>query len=159
MTTADVLPLKTNTKPRKVALPHPRRASIRERLAIASAASIGGVAIAATALSLTDLAETITAVANISAWKGYALATALDLNFISTEAFSLFCTAAVSRATNRATTSTKVVTLSMSGIANAFALAHSADGLVMQGACIAAGFSIPALVALATFSLGRAVRA
>jgi hypothetical protein len=38
-------------------------------------------------------------------------------------------------------------------------MAHSADGMVMQGACIFAGFSIPALVALATYTLGKAVRA
>jgi hypothetical protein len=45
----------------------------------------------------------------------------------------LFATAAVSRATRRATTATKIITLSMSGIANAYAMAHTAEGMVMQG--------------------------
>jgi hypothetical protein len=135
-----------------------RRPSLRERLALSSAAAIGGVAIAATALSLSDLADSIEQVAHVAAWKGYALAAALDANFIATEAFSLFATAAVGRATHRATTATKVITLAMSGIANAYAMAHTADGVVMQGACIAAGFAIPALVALATYTLGKAVR-
>jgi hypothetical protein len=132
--------------------------SLRERLALVSAASIGGVAIAATALSLTDLADTIQDAAHIAEWKAGALALTLDANFIATEAFSLFATAPVAEATHRATTATKVITLTMSGIANAYAMAHGADGPIMQGACIAAGFAIPTLIALATYTLGKAVR-
>jgi hypothetical protein len=30
--------------------------------------------------------------------------------------------------------------------------------MVLQGACVAAGFAIPALVALSTYTLGKAVR-
>ena len=135
-----------------------RKPSLRERLAIGSATAIGGVAVAATALSLSDLADSITEVAHVAGWKAYALATALDANFIATESFSLFATAAVSRATHRATTATKVITLAMSGIANAYAMAHTADGMILQGACIAAGFAIPLLIALATYTLGKAVR-
>jgi hypothetical protein len=136
-----------------------RHSSTRTKLAIGSAMAIGAVAIAATALSLSDLAESITAVAHVAPWKGFALAAALDANFIATESFSLFCTAAIGRETKRATTITKVITLAMSGIANAYAMAHGADGLVMQGACVAVGFAVPALIALATFTLGKAVRA
>jgi hypothetical protein len=36
------------------------------------------------------------------------------------------------------------------GHCECLAMAHGADGIVMQVACILAGFSIPALVALAT---------
>jgi hypothetical protein len=160
-----ILPLKPATKAaatknnpaRKAAAV--RRPSLRERLAIGSATAIGCVAIAATALSLSDLAESIQDVAHVTTWKAYALATALDANFIATEAFSLFATMAVGRATHRATTTTKVITLAMSGIANAYAMAHTADNAVMQGACIVAGFAVPALIALATYTLGKAVRA
>lgn len=160
---ATVLPLgkpstKSPTKPRVRSVTE-RRPSLRERLAVTSAASIGAVAVAATTLSLSDLAESIESVAHIASWKSYALAVAIDANFVSTEAFSLFATAAVSRATFRATAATKVLTLAMSGIANAYAMAHTADGWIMQAACIAAGFAIPGLIALATFTLGKAVRA
>jgi hypothetical protein len=158
----NLLPLKPTTKSpgrpaRKPAAV--RRPSLRERLAVMSAASIGAVAVAATTLSLSDLAESIESVAHVAGWKAYALAVAVDANFVSTEAFSLFATAAVAKATRAATTATKVLTLTMSGIANAFAMAHTADGLILQAACIAAGFAIPGLIALATFTLGRAVRA
>jgi hypothetical protein len=156
---AQVLPLnKSTAKPRKV-VAKTRKPSLRERLAVGSATSIGAVAVAATALSLSDLADSITEVAHVAGWKAYALAAALDANFIATESFSLFATAAVSRMTTRATTATKVITLGMSGVANAYAMAHTADGAIMQGACIIAGFAIPTLVALATYTLGKAVRA
>jgi hypothetical protein len=108
---------------------------------------------------LTDLADSIGDVAHVATWKAYALATALDLNFIATEAFSLFATAAVARATHRATTATKAITLLMSGVANSWAMAHGADGAIMQAACVVAGCSVPALIALATYTLGKAVRA
>jgi hypothetical protein len=98
-------------------------------------------------------------VAHVAGWKAYALAIALDANFISTEAFSLFATAAVSKATCRATTATKVITLAMSAVANSWAMAHTADNVVMAGACVVAGIAIPALIALATFTLGKTVRA
>lgn len=133
--------------------------SLRERLALGSAAAIGAVAIGATALSLSDLAESIGEVAHVATWKSYALAIALDANFIATEAFSLFASAPVSRATRRATAATKVITLVMSGVANAYAMGHTVADPIMQGACIAAGCAIPGLVALATFTLGKAVRA
>jgi hypothetical protein len=83
----------------------------------------------------------------------------LDANFIATECFSLFVSEAVARATRGATTCTKAVTLVMSAVANSYAMAATADGLVLQVACILAGCAIPALIAMATFTLGRAVRA
>jgi hypothetical protein len=162
MATPNVINLNAPRKPtRKVAkaAAEPRPSSTRRRLATTSATAIGMVAIAATALSLSDLAESIQEVAHVTTWKAYALATALDANFIATESFSLFATMAVSKVTHRATTATKVITLGMSGIANAYAMAHTAEGMILQGACIAAGFAIPALVALATYTLGKAVRA
>jgi hypothetical protein len=82
----------------------------------------------------------------------------LDCNFVATESFSLFSSAAISRETWKATTTTKVLTLAMSGVANAYALASQAEGLVMQAACVAAGFAVPALIALSTFTLGKAMR-
>jgi hypothetical protein len=59
----------------------------------------------------------------------------------------------------RATSATKVFTLAMSAVANSWAMAHTADNMVMGGACVVAGVAIPALIALATFTLGKAVRA
>src|SRR5215831_7599531 len=157
MADLNVITLPKTGKPRKAAkAPRPHHSSARSRLAAASATAIGGVAIAATALSLSDLADSIQEVAHVATWKAYALATALDANFISTEAFSLFATAAVGKATHRATTATKVITLAMSGIANTYAMAHTAEGMIMQGACVVAGFAIPGLVALATYTLGKA---
>ncbi len=158
MATITVLQPKSAPKSRKAAAVA-RQSSTRQRLALTSASAIGMVAVCATALSLSDLAESIQDVAHVTTWKAYALATALDANFIATESFSLFATMAVSKVTHRATTATKVITLAMSGIANAYAMAHTANGMVLQGACIAAGFAIPALVALATYTLGKAVRA
>ena len=138
----------------------PRRSRpLRERLAITSGGAIGAIAVAATALSLSDLAESVQAVTHCATWKAYALAIALDANFIATEAFSLFATAAVARATARATAATKVITLVMSAVANSYAMAHTVDGLVLQAACIIAGCSVPALIVLATFTLGKAARA
>jgi hypothetical protein len=149
----------TVSKSRKAVTTRARKPSPRERLAIGSATAIGGVAVAATALSLTDLADSIGDVAHVATWKAYALAIALDLNFVATESFSLFATAAVVRATHRATMATKLITLGMSAVANSWAMAHGADGTVMQAACIVAGCSVPALIALATYTLGKAVRA
>lgn len=141
---------------RPVSTPRPR--DLRDRLAVVSGGAIGGVAIAATVLSLSDLADSIQEVAHVASWKAYALATALDANFVATESFSLFAAAAVARSTHRATMTTKVITLTMSGVANAYAMAHTADNVVMQVACVLAGFAVPTLIALATYTLGKAIR-
>jgi hypothetical protein len=45
----------------------------------------------------------------------------------------------------------------MSAVANSWAMAHTADDAVMAGACVVAGVAIPALIALGTFTLGKAV--
>jgi len=151
MATSQVIQLKTEKKPAKSKAPKAaRNPSMRERLAIGSAVAIGGVAIAATALSLSDLADSIQDVAHVTAWKADALAVALDANFIATESFSLFATAAVARAT----AATKIITLVMSAVANSWAMAHTADDTILAGACIVAGCAIPGLIALATFTLG-----
>jgi hypothetical protein len=42
---------------------------------------------------------------------------------------------------------------------NSFAMAHGADGVILQAARVAAGCAVPALIALTTFTLGKAVRA
>lgn len=155
-----VSPVKTRkhrrTKP--IIAREPRPSSLRDRLAIGSATAIGAVAIGATCLSLSDLADSIGDVAQVATWKAYALGVALDANFIATESFSLFATAAVARATRKATMTTKIITLAMSGIANAYAMSTHAEGDYLKAACIIAGFSIPALIALATYTLGKAVR-
>jgi hypothetical protein len=162
MATPNVISLDTPRKPaRKPAKPvsEPRPSSTRRRLAAASATAIGLVAIGATALSLSDLAESIQAVAHCSTWKAFAFASALDANFIATESFSLFATAAVVRETTRVTTATKIITLALSAVANSWAMAHTADGWVAQAACVVAGCAVPGLIALATMTLGKAVRA
>jgi hypothetical protein len=48
-----------------------------------------------------DLADSIQAVALVDTWKACALAAALDANFIATESFSLFASAAVIRGTGK----------------------------------------------------------
>lgn len=136
----------------------PRQSTTRQRLTIAAATWIGLVAIAATALSLSDLADSIETVAQVATWKAFSLAAAIDANFIGTEMFSLFASAAVVRETHRATMATKVLTLGMSGVANAYAMASHQTNPYLQAACIFAGFSIPGLIALATYTLGKAVR-
>jgi hypothetical protein len=159
MATANVVRIAAPAKATKAKATRTRRPSLRERLALGSATAIGAVAVGATALSLSDLADSIQEVAHVAGWKAYALAVALDMNFVATESFSLFATAAVSRATHRATAATKAITLVMSAVANSWAMAHGADGAVMQAACVVAGCSVPALIALATYTLGKAVRA
>jgi hypothetical protein len=159
MATLSVLKTATTSKPAKSNAKPARKPSLRDRLAIGSAGAIGGVAVAATALSLTDLADTVRDVAHCTTWKAWAMAAALDANFISTEAFSLFATAAVAKATHRATFATKCITLAMSAAANSYSMAHTADNVVMAAAGVAFGIAIPALLALATYSLSPAVRA
>src|SRR5215471_13632380 len=140
MATPNVITLgKPGKQPRKAAkAPRPQHGSLRSRLALASASAIGMVAVGATALSLSDLAESIQAVAHCTTWKAFAFATALDANFIATEAFSLFASAAVARATSKTTAATKVITLALSAVANSWAMAHTADGAIMQAACVIA---------------------
>jgi hypothetical protein len=75
--------------------PRVHKPSLRDRLAIGSVTSIGALAIGATTLSLSDLADSIGEVAHVALWKSYALAVALDMNFMATESSSLFATAAV----------------------------------------------------------------
>jgi hypothetical protein len=128
MASATVTALPTSRQSRKVAPVKARKPSLRDRLTVVSGAAIGAIAIAATTLLLSDLAESIEQVAHVAAWKSYALGIALDANFIAVESFSLFATAAVARSTARATIATKVITLSMSAVANSWAMAHSADG-------------------------------
>jgi hypothetical protein len=161
MTTTNIVSLPKPRKPTPKAktAAEPRPSSTRRRLAVGSAAMVGMVAVGATALSLADLAESIQAVAHCTTWKSYAFAAALDANFIATESFSLFATAAVMRATGRATTATKIITLVLSAVANSWAMAHTADGWIAQAACIVAGCAVPGLIALATMTLGKAVRA
>jgi hypothetical protein len=137
----------------------PRQTTTRQRLTIAAATWIGLVAIIATCLSLHDLAASIEEVAQVATWKAFSLAAAIDANFIGTEMFSLFASASIARETHKATLATKVLTLGMSGVANAYAMASHQTNPYLQAACIFAGFSIPGLIALATYTLGKAVRA
>ena len=156
-----VTPVKTrkHRRTRPVEARAPRKTSVREWLAIGWGSAIGGVAIYTTILSLSDLAESIQSVAHVASWKAMAFAAALDANFIATEAFSLFASAAVARATGKATMTTKVITLLMSGIANAYAMSSHQDDQWLKIACVVAGFSLPLLIALSTYTIGKAVRA
>lgn len=161
MTQTNIVALPAPKRSRKTAAKvqaEPRPSSTRRRLALASAASIGVVAVGATALSLADLAESIQAVAHCATWKSYAFAAALDANFIATEAFSLFASAAVVRETKTATSATKITTLVLSAVANSWAMAHTAEGSIAQIACVIAGCAVPGLIALATITLGKAMR-
>ena len=76
----------------------------------------------------------------------------------SVEAFSLFASAAVAKSTRFATLATRIITLGMSGVANAWAMSHTVDGVAMQVACVLAGAAVPCLIALSSITLARAVR-
>jgi hypothetical protein len=86
------------------------------------------IAVAATALSRSDLAKSVETV---------------DANFIAAEASSLFAAAAVERVTARVMFASKVITLVMSTVAHSRAMAHMAEDWVMPAACVFAGLRDP----------------
>jgi hypothetical protein len=111
-----------------------------------TAGLVGGVAVALTALSLHDLAQGVQIVTHGSAWQSYAMASGVDLGFISTELVMLTASDKERKALAKFTTPAIIGTLCASAVMNAFAFAKDADGAMMTAAAIAMGVAIPALI-------------
>jgi hypothetical protein len=104
-----------------------------------TAYGVGGVAVALTALSLHDLAEGIRIVTHSATWQSYAMASGIDLGFISTELALLTASDRERKALSRFASPAIIGTLCGSAVMNAFAFAKDAEGLVMTAAAIAMG--------------------
>jgi hypothetical protein len=99
-----------------------------------------------TALSLHDLAEGFRIVTHVAPWQSYAMASGIDLGFISTELAMLTASDKERKAISKFANPAIIGTLCGSAIMNAFAFAKDADGMLMAGAAIAMGVAIPALI-------------
>lgn len=133
-----------------VTKPAPRAKSRKtvktERRQAVTALMVGGVAIGLTALSLHDLASGVQIVTHAAPWQSYAMASGIDLGFISTELTMLTASEKDRKAIAKFTTPTVIGTLCGSAIMNAFAFASHADNLAMSIAAVAMGVAIPALI-------------
>jgi hypothetical protein len=123
-----------------------RRAVKTERRQAVTAFLVGGVAVALTALSLHDLAEGVQLVTHSATWQSYAMASGIDLGFISTELAMLTASDKERRSLAKFANPAIIGTLTGSAIMNAFAFAKDAEGLVMTAAAVALGVAIPALI-------------
>jgi hypothetical protein len=128
------------------ARPVTKRAAKALRRQTATAHLVGGVAVALTALSLHDLAEGVRIVTHSATWQSYAMASGIDLGFISTELAMLTATDKERKSMARFANPAIIGTLCGSAVMNAFAFVKDADGLVMAAAAIAMGVAIPALI-------------
>jgi hypothetical protein len=132
--------------------PQARTASTSKRQAKAlrrqtlTAGLVGGVAVALTALSLHDLAQGVQIVTHSATWQSYAMASGIDLGFISTELAMLTASDKERKAMSRFAKPAIIGTLCGSAIMNAFAFARDADSMIMAAAAIAMGVAIPALI-------------
>jgi hypothetical protein len=108
--------------------------------------AVGGVAIALTALSLHDLVEGVRIVTHGGGWQSYAMASGIDLGFISTELALITAADKVHKAVSCFGKPAIIGTLCGSAVMNAFAFARDAEGAIMTGAAIAMGVAIPALI-------------
>jgi hypothetical protein len=134
-------PLKPQPRP-----PATKRAARALRRQTITAYFVGGVAVALTALSLHDLADGVRIVTHGATWQSYAMASGIDLGFISTELVMLTASDKSRRALARFANPAIIGTLCGSAVMNAFAFAKDAEGLVMTAAAIAMGVAIPALI-------------
>jgi hypothetical protein len=123
-----------------------RRAIKAERRQAATALFVGGVAVGLTALSLHDLAEGVRIVTHSATWQSYAMASGIDLGFISTELVMITASEKERKAIAKFANPAIIGTLCGSAVMNAFAFAKDADSIVMAGAAIAMGVAIPALI-------------
>jgi hypothetical protein len=123
-----------------------KRAAKHLRRQTLTAGLLGGVAVALTALSLHDLAEGVRIVTHSATWQSYAMASGIDLGFISTELVMLTASDKSRKALAKLANPAIIGTLCGSAVMNAFAFAKDADGAIMTGAAIAMGIAIPALI-------------
>jgi hypothetical protein len=123
-----------------------RKAVKAERRQAVTALLVGGVAVALTALSLHDLAEGVRIVTHSATWQSYAMASGIDLGFVSTELAMLTASDKERKAIAKFANPAIIGTLCGSAVMNAFAFAKDADSMLMAGAAIATGVAIPALI-------------
>ncbi len=128
--------------PRRSAASSPARMR-RQRLA---AGASGTVAIILTGLSLTHLAHGIAVVTSAAPWETWAMATGIDLGFLAAES-AMLCAASepVRRTVGRWAHPTVIASLTLSGVLNALAFAHGADGWRVYAASVL-GLAVPALI-------------
>jgi hypothetical protein len=140
--------VKLPSTPKNQAPPRPKSKTAVKALRrqTITAGLVGGVAVALTALSLHDLAEGVRIVTHSATWQSYAMASGIDLGFISTELAMLTASDKERKALARFANPAIIGTLCGSAIMNSFAFAREAEGLVMTSAAIALGVAIPALV-------------
>jgi hypothetical protein len=117
-----------------------------ERRQATTALLVGGVAVGLTALSLHDLAEGVQIVTHAATWQSYAMASGIDLGFVSTELAMLTASDKERKAISRFANPAIIGTLCGSAIMNAFAFAQHADNALMATAAVAMGVAIPALI-------------
>jgi hypothetical protein len=86
-----------------------------------TAGLVGGVAVALTALSLHDLAEGVRIVTHSATWQSYAMASGIDLGFISTELAMLTASDKERKAIAKFANPAIIGTLCGSAVMNAFA--------------------------------------
>jgi hypothetical protein len=146
MIQATVVKLPSTPKNQAPSRPKSRKAVKAERRQAVTALLVGGVAVALTALSLHDLAEGVRIVTHSATWQSYAMASGIDLGFISTELAMLTASEKERKALAKFANPAIIGTLCGSAIMNSFAFAREAEGLVMTGAAIALGVAIPSLV-------------
>jgi hypothetical protein len=115
-----------------------------------TATALGGVAVAAAALSLCDLAHGIALVSPASAgWQSWALAISIDCGFIGTELVQLTIGEKLQRSIARYSQSLIAGTMVGSAVMNAAAFAASASGWQTYAAA-ALGAAIPGLIFVLT---------
>lgn len=127
---------------RRPSASHPARLR-RQRFA---AAASGAVAVILTGLSLTHLAHGIAVVTSAAPWETWAMAAGIDLGFLAAES-AMLCAASepVRRTVGRWAHPTVIVSLTLSGVLNALAFAHGADGWRIYAASVL-GLAVPALI-------------
>lgn len=115
----------------------------RQRLA---AGASGAVGVILTGLSLTHLAHGIAVVTSAAPWETWAMAAGIDLGFLAAES-AMLCAASepVRRTVGRWAHPTVVASLALSGVLNALAFAHGAEGWRVYAASVL-GLAVPALI-------------
>jgi hypothetical protein len=147
MGTNTVIKLPTSKSPIVASRTRLRNAQKRLRRQTGVAVVIGLVAITLTALSLSHLAHGISLVTSAPPVQGWAMATGIDLGYISLELSMVMATSEhVRRMIGKFAKPAIVGTLAGSATMNAFAFASGAVGYPMIGAAVVLGVAIPAMV-------------
>lgn len=138
-------PLKSRKplKPLKPLKSASRRALSKQRLA---SGAVTAVAVTLTALSLSHLAHGIEIVTHAPTWEAWAMATGIDLGFLSCEMAHLTAISdEAKRTVSRFARPTVIATLIASAIMNAFAFSSALEGVSVVPAVLL-GAAIPALI-------------